>query len=188
MVVAEHAGARAGAIPQGPVSAVQRAHLRVRATRCRRRRGRVVSTHPRRAHAVHRRRAVSARRGTATRSAPPAVTAPRPRTRSVIICLAVTMGIGLVYLALAEVVHWDTPLKLFWSGLLLIVLTGAIFENAITLDARSTGQHDPRSGLKPAGKSAPPLPQETPGYHDEAAGGGVVRVPDRLFPGITHRG
>jgi len=97
------------------------------------------------------------------------------------------MGIGLVYLALAEVVHWDTHLKLFWSGLLLIVLTGAIFENAITLDARSTGQHDPRSGLKPAGKSAPPLPQETPGYHDEA-GGGVVRVPDRLFPGITHRG
>jgi hypothetical protein len=187
MVVTEHAGARAGTAPQEPVSAVQQAHLTVRATRCRRRRGRVVSSHPRRAHAVHRRR-VSARRGTATPSAPPAVTAPRPRTRSVIICLAVTMGIGLAYLALAEVVHWDTHLKLFWSGLLLIVLTGAIFENAITLDARSTGQHDPRSGLKPAGKSAPPLPQETPGYHDEAAGGGVVRVPDRLFPGITHRG
>jgi hypothetical protein len=52
-----------------------------------------------------------------------------------IICLAVTVAAGLVYAALAELASWDTHQRLFWSGLLLIVLTGAICENAISFDA-----------------------------------------------------
>jgi len=111
----------------------------------------------------------------------------QPRTHSVIIRLAVSVGIGLGYLALAEVVDWDTHQKLFWSGLPLIVLSGAIVENAITLDAQH-GATRSAAGFQPAGTGARPLPQKPPGYHYEPAGGGVIRMSHQLFPRITHRG
>jgi hypothetical protein len=53
----------------------------------------------------------------------------------VITCLAITVAAGLVYVALAEFAHWDMHQRAFWTGLLLIVVTGAICENAINFDA-----------------------------------------------------
>ena len=72
-----------------------------------------------------------------------------------IICLAITVAAGLVYLALAELASWDTHQKLFWSGLLLIVLTGAICENAISFDAsrRGPAKSDRRLEPDPGGRT-----------------------------------
>jgi len=70
-------------------------------------------------------------------------------------CLAVTVAAGLVYMALAELANWNTHQRLFWSGLLLIVLTGAICENAISFDAsrRGPAKSDRRLEPDPGGRT-----------------------------------
>jgi len=125
-----------GAMATAASSVVRQAHLTVRTTRCQRRGSRAGSTHQLRAQQVHhRRRAVTTRRNVSARSDQQALRRPHSAVRSMITSLAVTVVAGLVYVALAELASWDTHQRLFWSGLLLIAVTGAICENAISLDA-----------------------------------------------------
>lgn len=132
----EPADIQAVAMPTVASRVVRQAHLAVCSTRCRRQWSRAGSTHQLRAHPVHhRRRAVSTRRDISAGSGQQALGHPASAARLVIICLAVTVAAGLVYLTLAELANWDTHQRLFWSGLLLILLTGAICENAISFDA-----------------------------------------------------
>jgi len=120
---------------------VRQAHSMVRSTRRQLRCSRVGGSHPLPAHPVHRRqRVLSTRRGLSQRSDQQAVERWQVAARSVIICLAVTVATALVYVALAELAHWETHQRLFWSGLLLIVVAGAICENAISLEAAPTAR------------------------------------------------
>jgi hypothetical protein len=127
---------QAGAMPTVASRVVRQAHLTVCSTRCQRRWSRAGSTRQLRAHPVHhRRRMVSTRPDSSARTDQQPLGRPASAARLMIICLAVTVAAGLVYAALAELASWDTHQRLFWSGLLLIVLTGAICENAISFDA-----------------------------------------------------
>ena len=152
----ESSDIQAVAMPTVASRVVRQAHLTVRSTRCQRRWSRAGSTHRLRAHPVHqRRRAVSTRRDIYAGSDQQALGRPALAARLMIICLAITVAAGLVYLALAELASWDTHQKLFWSGLLLIVLTGAICENAISFDAsrRGPAKSDRRLEPDPGGRT-----------------------------------
>jgi hypothetical protein len=131
----EPADIQAGAMPNAASRVVRQAHVTVRSTRCQRRWSRAGRTHQLQAHSLHHRRRVATRRGISARSDQQAPATQHPAARSVITCLAVTVAAGLVYVALAELASWDIHQRPFWSGLLLIVVTGAICENAISFDA-----------------------------------------------------
>ena len=142
----EPADMKAGAMPAVASRVVRQAHLTVCSTRRQRRWRRAGGAHHLRAHPVHhRRRAVSTRRDISARSDQQALRRPASAARLMISCLAVTVAAGLVYMALAELANWNTHQRLFWSGLLLIVLTGAICENAISFDASRRRPREQRS-------------------------------------------
>ncbi len=61
--------------------------------------------------------------------------APHPAHRAVITCVIVTVAIGLLYVVAAGVLWSDMNRELFWAGLVLIVVGGAVCENAIRFDA-----------------------------------------------------
>jgi hypothetical protein len=60
---------------------------------------------------------------------------PQPRRGSVITCMAITAGLGLLFLAVIDLSGLAVHPELIWFGLLVIVFGGAVVENAIRFDS-----------------------------------------------------
>ena len=122
-------------------------HHSVCSARYERRHGHSTDSAHRGGKSVHERRhAVSSRYLNNAALVGQQVDAPHPVHRQVITCMVVTVVLGLAYIAVAGIFWSDINSELFWAGLLLIVLGGAVCENAIRFDAvhgkaRSTGRN-----------------------------------------------
>ena len=121
-----------------PGSDLSRAHRTVCTARSTRQHARGGDVHRQRAHSSHsRHRVVSARYSSqmgiieqgAVVQAPP-----KPRRRSVMTCLAITVTLGLLFVIAVEVFLPTVNTELLWVGLLLILVGGAVCENAIRFD------------------------------------------------------
>jgi hypothetical protein len=71
-----------------------------------------------------------------------------PGRRSVLICVSTTVGVILGYLLAIAVFRWNTNARLDVVGLLLIVIGGLVWLNAITIDAVRRQPATPAGGLR----------------------------------------
>ena len=129
-------GEQAPGHPTPAAATLHQAHSGVCSTRYARRLSHGRGPRTARAQLGHRSRRVDRARSDAT-EAPRGtlVSSPHPRTRSVIVCLLITAAAGLLYLALVEMLQWDSNPEIVWLGLLSIVFVGAVCENAIRFDS-----------------------------------------------------
>jgi len=65
---------------------------------------------------------------------------PQARTRSVLICVVITVAVGLLFLAVSDLFGWDTNRELVWFGLSLVLFAGAVCLNAITVGSLREGR------------------------------------------------
>ena len=124
-----------GRTEQHPRYELSRAHHNACSARFARRHGQSAQAH-RSGGSVHgRRHAVSSRYLNNAALMQEPAPAPHPARRAVITCVVVTVAIGLLYIIAAGVFWSEMNRELFWAGLLLIVVGGAVCENAIRVDA-----------------------------------------------------
>lgn len=122
-------------------TALQHTHSTVCMRRAARREHHAISGRPH--HQLgYRERQADRSRYSSGRAGDHTLLSPHPRPRSVIRCLVITVALGVLYLALMDVIGLDGHPELTLFGLLVIVFGGAVVENAIRLDGM-TDQHTP---------------------------------------------
>jgi hypothetical protein len=153
MVTAEHltgsdrpAPAGAPAPPAGTGGNVRQAHRTVCRARCAQRDGRTGGSRRRRTSTAHRSPSVSTRRPVAAATDRPL--AAHPGRRPVLICLSVTVGVIIGYVLALGILQLNSDARLDWIGLLLIVIGGLVWLNAITVDAVRRQSAGPAGGLR----------------------------------------
>jgi hypothetical protein len=72
--------------------------------------------------------------------------------------LSITIAFAVGYLVAAGIFHWDTRPKPEWAGLLLIVVGGLVWLNAVTLDAVNRDQTRRRPTTTPSADGMLALP------------------------------
>lgn len=122
-------------IRQEPRNELSRAHHAACGARYAHRHGPGGQAHRGAGSAHGRRHSVSSRHlnSAAVRQQP--APAPHPDRHAVITCVAVTVAVGLLYIIAAGVFWSEMNREFFWAGLLLIVVGGAVCENAIRVDS-----------------------------------------------------
>ena len=153
MVTAPHQTGSDGAAPADrtpaldrPGANVKQAHLTVCSARCAQRDARACVSGRRRITTAHRRSSVSGRRDVAAPADRPVVA--NPDRRAVLICISTTVGVILGYLLAIGIFQWNTNPRLDVVGLLLIVIGGLVWLNAITVDAVRRQPSAPTGGLR----------------------------------------
>jgi hypothetical protein len=66
----------------------------------------------------------------------------------VLICVSTTVGVMIGYLLAIGLFHLNTNARLDGAGLLLIVIGGLVWLNAITIDATRRQPSTPAAGLR----------------------------------------